>query len=708
MLLFNICCILIMSRLVLAVPISPFNINYNINATIREYDVNEDNKEENQIIFSKIDPQWMITVGRDTYKLALSQHNFPNLKLKSLNSIYDVEDKPLYIAVFDDMDNLDVIGSSMPISLERLEQKMKEKFELGQILIEASANTRPDGTLMITSLWVENPEADSNIYIFDANETNPERFLSPVSLPVSLTGFYHNGKDQYILVTVQPKRRVEMQVTKTKLIFDVEINECLKQDKELASQFYVAQKFNIYMSNDTLKCSAIYWYQHGASHRITYTNNTLLSEHEQLRSNFTRYTSLTPKQVSVANNTMLILWSNVPIWPFPRAIPLLTYDVPIPFQYINGMNMELPTDLLSYLNNRVVSFMQKLEIPGLSIALAKNELLKLAVAFGYSDVVKKVTMTPDDKIRVGSVSKTITSTAIFLLIENGDITLDERVFGFGGILGMDMTDNLTYPRYVDEITVRHLLGHTVGAYGNTPDDPIFKTEQKTATDMIKEVIATNPLKKPPGNDYLYSNFGYAILGKVIEYRSGMSYSEFVNRKIFLPIGLGRQMTMSGGFRSPPDLNVLYYSTPDSPDDPYDLPDQSILEACCGWVLSPQDTVKFLTHIDGLPLKRDLIWPESVYKMGTPTRESNYTYGLGWAVNEKGFNGRAHQGQMPSSLNYLLRTDSGIELAISMNRYPQRYVGEMALSYLVHHIVSLFEGPDLNGIDHFMDNQIVMV
>ncbi|CAD5225782.1 unnamed protein product [Bursaphelenchus xylophilus] len=684
-----------------------FDVNPNINATLRRYATEDENREENQVINSRTKPEWMVTLGRDTYGLSLTPYNYPNLRLKSMNVFYDKQEKPLYITVHDDMDNLNLIGNSMPISLERLKEKMREKFELGQILIEACASIRPDGKLMMNTLWAENPEADSDLFIFDGDEKNPEKFLSPTSLPISLCGFRYKGKDQYLLVTVRPKRRVEMQVSQVKLLFNKPLNECLKEDKELAGQFFVAQKFTIHYSGDILKCSAIYWNQHGAAHRITVTNNTVLKDHMEKRENFTKYNSLTPKSVSIANNSMVILWSNLPIWPFPSAPSLLTYDRPIPFQYISGMNMELPTDLLSYLNNRVVTFMEKLDIPGLSLALAKNELLKLAVSFGYSDVMKKITLTPDDKIRIGSISKTITSTGIFLLVESGDLGIDERVFGFAGIFGMDMAVNDSYPRYVDEITVRHLLSHTVGAWSNVGDDPVFKSEKTSVTEMIRETISKHPLTKPPGLEYQYSNVGYAILGKVIEYRSGMPYNEFINRRIFIPIGLGRQMTLSGRFRAPPEGSVLYYATPDSPDDPYDLPHPSVLEACCGWVLSPSATVKFLTHVDGFPLKKDIIRLESFYQMGSPTRQSNYTYGFGWSINERGFNGRSHQGQMPSSLSFLVRTDSGIELAISMNRYPQRFIGDTELAYLAHHITSVFEGPDLNGIDHFMDNEVVV-
>lgn len=115
-----------------------------------------------------------------------------------------------------------------------------------------------------------------------------------------------------------------------------------------------------------------------------------------------------------------------------------------------------------------------------------------------------------------------------------------------------MTTNDTYPPFVDEITVRHLLSHTVGEWSNTASDPVFKTEMDSVSGLIRETIVKYPLKSSPGKTYAYSNVGYAILGKIIEYRSGIPYAEFINKRIFMPIDLGRQMTLSGKFRAPPE------------------------------------------------------------------------------------------------------------------------------------------------------------
>jgi len=136
------------------------------------------------------------------------------------------------------------------------------------------------------------------------------------------------------------------------------------------------------------------------------------------------------------------------------------------------------------------------------------------------------------------------------------------------------------------------------------------------------------------------------------------------------------------------------------DDPYELPNPLILAACCGWSMTPTDALKFVTHADGFPSQPDMISPDIFNILGIPTKESNYTYGMGWSVNERGFIGRTHQGQMPSALSLLVRTDSGIEILLATNRFPPRMIALSEMSYLAHHLISMFEGPETDNFDHF--------
>jgi CubicO group peptidase (beta-lactamase class C family) len=87
--------------------------------------------------------------------------------------------------------------------------------------------------------------------------------------------------------------------------------------------------------------------------------------------------------------------------------------------------------------------------------------------------------------------------------------------------------------------------YKLGAWSNSnDDDPVFRSErQQTPADLIRETLQKSPPKEEPGNRFLYSNFGYLLLGEVIQKRSGLTYIDFVNERLFAPSGLPQQKFM---------------------------------------------------------------------------------------------------------------------------------------------------------------------
>lgn len=126
--------------------------------------------------------------------------------------------------------------------------------------------------------------------------------------------------------------------------------------------------------------------------------------------------------------------------------------------------------------------MKRFDLPGLSVAIVKNENLKVAAGFGYANLKSQEQLTPTHKFRIGSISKVITATALALLIDEGVLELEERVFGIDSIFGwlffyiclfcykdLDFSINGEYPQYIDQITIKHLMSHTVGAWSNSAE-----------------------------------------------------------------------------------------------------------------------------------------------------------------------------------------------------------------------------------------------
>ena len=94
-----------------------------------------------------------------------------------------------------------------------------------------------------------------------------------------------------------------------------------------------------------------------------------------------------------------------------------------------------------------------------------------------------------------------------------------------------------YQPQVDEITIEHLLTHTGGGWNNTRNDPMFMNPGMNQAQLIALVLRERPLDHPPGQSYAYSNFGYCVLGRVIEKVSRQSYAAFVTDAVLKRCGI---------------------------------------------------------------------------------------------------------------------------------------------------------------------------
>jgi CubicO group peptidase (beta-lactamase class C family) len=190
-------------------------------------------------------------------------------------------------------------------------------------------------------------------------------------------------------------------------------------------------------------------------------------------------------------------------------------------------------------------FMKKYDVPGLSFTIARDDSLKIERCYGYADRKTKELMTPANRFRIASISKTLTATAIMMLVEQGKLHLEDKVFGVGGILGTTY-GRYPYKKWVEDITVEHLLAHLAGGWSDhdydsthkeDDRDPMFLHGEMDQSNLISWAIDNQPLKYKPGTHFLYSNFGFCLLGRVIEKATGMKYEEYVRRNILQPCGI---------------------------------------------------------------------------------------------------------------------------------------------------------------------------
>lgn len=198
---------------------------------------------------------------------------------------------------------------------------------------------------------------------------------------------------------------------------------------------------------------------------------------------------------------------------------------------------------LEIFDAKIVEIMKEHKIPAGTMAVMHNGLIVLNHGYGYSDKDRTVPTQPRTLMRIASITKPFTNSAIKHLISEGKISLDEKV--------VDILDIKPFGgRYCDSrwtnITIRHLMYHKGGWDSQVAFDPMFSMK-KISNEMainglpsIRDIAAymmSQPLQYNPGEKYAYSNFGYLLLGLIIEKVTGMSYYDYLYKAVLLPLGV---------------------------------------------------------------------------------------------------------------------------------------------------------------------------
>ena len=317
----------------------------------------------------------------------------------------------------------------------------------------------------------------------------------------------------------------------------------------------------------------------------------------------------------------------------------------------------LGTDL-SLINSQIQKYMTNNSIPGLSIAITKQERLVFAKGFGYANTQLNEKVHPNNVFRIASVSKPMTSIAIMKMIEQGNFFLNSTVFGSGSLLGTTYGTK-AYSQRVLRITVQHLLEHTSG-FSNDGGDPMFMNYQLSQKDLISWVLDNRAVKNEPGSTYEYLNFGYILLGRIIEKVSGLTYETFLRTKIFNNAPQASQMFIGADTLAAKRYNeVRYY-----PDAAYNLLVKR-MDANGGWIARPIDLVGIMAKVDGFYFKSNILNSNTINTMWTAS-SANSGYAKGWIVDGTY---KGHNGAMPGTIAFLVRRNDGLSYAVVANTRP---------------------------------------
>ncbi len=276
--------------------------------------------------------------------------------------------------------------------------------------------------------------------------------------------------------------------------------------------------------------------------------------------------------------------------------------------------------------NEVIDRAVELEMFSGTVLIAKKGEIIFSRAAGYANKDFSIKNTIDTKFNIGSIGKSITSTAIMVLAQKGLLKMSDPV-----------NKHLSDFPFGKDITIHHLLTHTAGL-GNYLSNVKY-TKQKTVQELLQIVYKEKLIFKKPGVNMLYSNSGAIVAGAIIETISGLSYSDFLSKYILIPVGMknshykspeeivrnrsvGYIKKMKGGFIN--NTNIIH---PPSP---------------AGGLLS---TVGDLLLFDQVLYRNDLLIEKYKKILFTPYK---YNYACFWGVSNKRLNNTiiGHAGGAP--------------------------------------------------------------
>ncbi|HTU91188.1 MAG TPA: serine hydrolase [Gemmataceae bacterium] len=300
-------------------------------------------------------------------------------------------------------------------------------------------------------------------------------------------------------------------------------------------------------------------------------------------------------------------------------------------------------------------YIKERNIPAGTLAVSRDGKLLLARGYGFADAEGRRPVTPDDPFRLASVTKPITAAAVHKLVREGKLDLDAKAFP---LLGLKPLPGQQPDARLNDITIRHLLEHKGGWDREKSFDPMFRPLEIAAAlkgpgpvgpaDIIRYMMG-QPLQFDPGSKESYSNFGYSVLGRVIEKVSGQTYPAYVQKNIFVPLGarsveLGRSLPKYRNpcepiYRNPgKGRNVLDPQSKDevpAPDGTFYL---EAMDAHGGLIASSRDVLRFL----------DAYWISGEPRQG---------------------NGQAHVffGRLAGTFTMAMQRPNGVNIAVLFNQ-----------------------------------------
>jgi len=275
--------------------------------------------------------------------------------------------------------------------------------------------------------------------------------------------------------------------------------------------------------------------------------------------------------------------------------------------------------------------MRKQLIPGLSLAVVKDGKLLLTRGYGMADVELNAAATPETVYQIQSITKMFVASAMMMLQREGKLSLDD-----------ELSKHLEgVPETWKGITIRRILNHTSGIKDYI-NEPFASLRIDISDEEVLKQTAQRPLNFQPGEKYSYCNTGYLLAGMIIRKATGLSYGEFLQKRIFEPLGMSQTRIQ--------DIDAIIpkrasgYRLVDGKLVGGDFVAQSVLSYPGGGILSTAlDMAKFDEMWQNGKIIDDSMRTE-MWTTGTLNDGSRTGYGLGFGIGDlRGWRQITHSG-----------------------------------------------------------------
>jgi D-alanyl-D-alanine carboxypeptidase len=306
--------------------------------------------------------------------------------------------------------------------------------------------------------------------------------------------------------------------------------------------------------------------------------------------------------------------------------------------------------------------------PGAAIIAAVDGQPVVRKGYGLANLELSVPIAPDTVFRLASITKQFTSVAILMLMEQGQLALEDPITRFWP----------AYPTHEHTITIEHLLTHTSGicSYTDMPGWPPLWRKDFSVQELI-DYFKDQPMSFAPGTRWAYNNSGYVLLGAIIEQLSGLSYEQFVRQRIFAPLGM-RQSYYDHSNRIIPKRAAGYHKGEEGYTNAEYL---SMTQPYAAGALA--STVDDLIIWDRALADGTLLRPATLEQAWMPYRLADgilTDYGYGWRIGEwQGRPTMEHSGGIHGFSTYALRMPAeALFVAVLSNNPGAAPTGLLAL------------------------------